>query len=85
MIAGLTEEQFMHLPPVSLQAACDRCGKERDYGYLKRDIADYSVVNENLVLKETYTALYLCSGCDWQMTCEYQRFDKYLEGSKASE
>lgn len=85
MIIGLTEEQFLHLPPVSLQLPCDKCGKDREYGWLKRDIGDYSVVDEKLVIKETHTAVYLCSGCSWQMTCDYKRFNKYMEDEDEQE
>jgi DNA-binding XRE family transcriptional regulator len=76
MISGLTQEQFTSLPVTSLHYPCDTCGKKRDYGSLMRDISDYSVVDGEIIEKEASTALYLCSGCHWQMTCEYRHLER---------
>lgn len=76
MITGLTEDQFRNLPTTSLHYPCDKCGKRRDYGSLIRDIGDYCIVEGQVIEKESHTALYLCSACQWQMSCEYSRLDK---------
>jgi len=76
MINGLTQDQFIHLPPTSLHYPCDKCGKRGDYGNLMRDISDYSLDYGKMVAKEMYTALYLCGACHWSMTCEYRSMER---------
>ena len=76
MITGLTEEQYNSLPVTSLHYPCDKCDKRHDYGSLMRDVADYSLVNGDITAKPLYTALYLCSGCHWQMSCEYRSMER---------
>jgi hypothetical protein len=63
MITELTAEQFTHLPGISQNYPCDRCGKKYKTGYLKRALSDYTLVDGELLEKETYTALYLCEVC----------------------
>ncbi len=79
MITGLTEEQYDNLPVTSLQYPCDKCEKRHDYGSLMRDIADYSLADGEITAKPLYTALYLCSGCHWQMSCEYSIMERARE------
>jgi DNA-binding XRE family transcriptional regulator len=78
VITGLTEEQFNNLPVTSLHYPCDKCGKRRNYGSLMRDIADYILQDGEITEKAMHTALYLCSACQWQMTCEYTKLDSDL-------
>jgi hypothetical protein len=71
LISGLTQEQFRNLPATSLHYPCDRCKTEGRYGYLMRDIHDYRLEDGDIIEKEQYTALYLCDGCHWTISCEH--------------
>ena len=79
MITNLTEEQYNNLPVSSLHYPCDKCEKQHDYGSLMRDVADYSLVDGDITAKSLYTALYLCSGCHWHMSCEYKSMERARE------
>jgi len=80
MITGLTEEQFRHLPGSALLYPCDRCGNQHSYScHIKRSLNDYALVDGEITTKNTYTALYLCSACEWQMVCDYRLMEREQE------
>jgi len=66
----MDETEFLALP-IFKYAIC-RCGY-RGRLSIKRDIYDY--ING----RRYYTPLYLCSGCHWQMECEYRMWERFFK------
>ena len=44
-----------------------------------RDVGDYSLLDGEVTTQPLFTALYLCSGCHWQMSCAYKSMERERE------